>query len=170
MSTQSNKIKHIQNQLEGVKLKFLGLLEEIPDADWERKPSGEGWTVKQEMVHILQVLQVIPRGIKRASAGRKRSLLGFVPAGLRGWVNGHILIPLKAKPETRGSIAENYLEAHKELIGIAGKLTEAELRKGMPYPRKYRTVEQMALRPVEHFEEHETHLRSLLRIGNWESG
>ena len=59
MTDQSNKIKTIDNKLEEVKHDFLRLLEEIPDIDWDRKLSGEGWTAKQEMVHIVQVLQVL---------------------------------------------------------------------------------------------------------------
>lgn len=159
LTDQSNKIKTIDNKLEEVKHDFLRLLEEIPDIDWDRKLSGEGWTAKQEMVHIVQVLQVLPAGIKRARAGGKRSLLGFVPAAIRSWINGRILIPLKARKETRESIARTYKEAHKEFVRILGELTETDLRKGMPYPRKYRTVAQMAYRPVEHFKEHEAHLR-----------
>lgn len=165
MTDQIPKITSIQNRLEEVQLKFIHLLGEISDQNWERKISGEGWTAKQEMVHIVQVLQVLPAGIKRASAGGKRSLLGFLPGGIRSWVNGHILIPQKARKENRDSIARNYKVAHKEFVWILGELTEADLRKGMPYPRKYRTVEQMASRPVEHFEEHEAHLRKLLGIG-----
>jgi len=164
LTEQLNKITTIQIRLEEVQRKFVQLLHEIPDQDWERKLSGEGWTVKQEMVHIVQVLQVLPTGIRRASTGGKRSLLGFVPGGIRSWVNGHILIPLKARNETGESIAISYTEAHKEFIRILGELTESDLRKGMPYPRKFRTVEQMASRPIEHFEEHEGHLRQLLGL------
>ena len=165
MTEQSNKIEDVKINLEEVQLKFLRLLEEIPDIEWDRKLYGEGWTIKQELVHIVQVLQVIPIGIKHARSGGKRSLLGFVPAGIRGWVNGHIIVPRKAKKETRASIARAYREAHNELIRILDQLTEADLSKGMPYPRKYRTVEQMAYRPVEHFDEHEAHIRQLLGIG-----
>ena len=165
MTDQSNKTETIKSSLEAIQLKFLGLLEEIPDRDWDRKHGSEGWTIKQELVHIVQVLQVIPAGIKRASAGGKRSFLGFVPAGMRGWINGRFIIPRKAQKETRISIARAYKEAHNELVRILDHLTEADLRKGMPYPRKYRTVEQMAYRPVEHFEEHEAHIRQLLGIG-----
>ena len=166
MTDQIPEITSIQSALEGVQLKFIHLLGEISDQDWERNISGEGWTAKQEMVHIVQVLQVLPAGIERARAGGKRSLLGYAPGGIRSWVNGHILIPLKARKENRHSIARNYKEAHKEFVRIMGELTEVDLRKGIPYQRKYRTVEQMAYRPVEHFEEHETHLRQLLGIEN----
>ena len=164
MAELINEIISIQNELEEVKRKFIQLLGEIPDRDMDHKFRGEGWTVRQEMVHIVQVLQVLPTGIRRASTGGKRSLLGFVPGGIRSWVNGHILIPLKARNETGESIAISYTEAHKEFVGILGELTESDLRKGMPYPRKFRTVEQMASRPIEHFEEHEGHLRQLLGL------
>ena len=50
------------------------------------------------------------------------------------------------------------------LVDLLGALPEESWNKGMPYPKKYRTVEQMALRPAEHFEEHLGHLRNLLGI------
>jgi hypothetical protein len=76
----------MQDKLEAVQSKFLHLLEEIPDRDWDSKLAGENWTIKQEMVHMVQVLQVLPAGIKRASKGGKRSFLGSIPADLRNWV------------------------------------------------------------------------------------
>jgi len=157
-----NRNKHMQGKLEEVQINFLRLLEEIPDRDLERKLAGESWTIKDELVHIVQVIQVIPAGIERASKGRKRSLLGFVPSGFRSWVNGHVIIPLKAKNETRETIASAYQDAHKVLVNKLDELNEKDWDKGMPYPRKYRTVEQMAYRPIEHFEEHEAHIHQLL--------
>lgn len=161
---QKGKQKIIRDQLEEVKLRFLNYLEDIPDHFWEWKSTGKGWTVKQEMVHILQVIQVIPHGIKRAITGKKHSLLSFIPANFRSWINGNILIPIKAKKETRATIAEQYKVAHKELIELISLLSDADFEQGLPYPRKYRSVEQMALRPVEHFTEHEEHLVGMLNI------
>ncbi len=59
-----NRKTTIQEKLEEVQIKFLRLLEEIPDRDLERKPVGENWTIKQELVHIVQVLEVLPAGIE----------------------------------------------------------------------------------------------------------
>lgn len=169
MTDQSRKIKFLQDKLDDVQVRFHHLLEEFPDVDWDKKSVGAGWTFKQEMVHIVQALQVLPAGIERASKGGKRSLLGFIPSGLRNWVNGHIIIPLKARSVTRESITKAYQKANTVLVNVLETLTEEDWDKGMPYPRKYRTVEQMAYRPIEHFEEHEIHLRKMLEGGK-ESG
>ncbi len=152
----------IQDQLEEVQTKFLRLLEEIPDRDLERKAIGENWTIKEELVHIVQVVEVIPAGIERASNGGRRSFLGFVPAKLRNWINGHVIIPWKAKNKSRETIAAAYQDAHKVLVNLLAKLNDKDWAKRLPYPRQYRTVEQIAYRPVEHFEEHKTHIRRLL--------
>ena len=162
IKAQRGKNEIIQDQLVEVKLRFLRYLEEIPEKYWEWKPNKKDWTIKQEMVHILQVLQVIPAGIIRATTGKKRSLLSIIPASLRSWINGNILIPLKAKQQTRTTIADQYNTAHNVLVELIFTLSEADFEKGMPFPKKYRTVEQMALRPVEHFIEHEEHLKSIL--------
>jgi uncharacterized damage-inducible protein DinB len=148
-----------RDQLQAVETRFCRLLGEIPESDWDSKPAEGGWTARQQLVHMVQVLEVLPAGIRRASTGGKRSLLGSVPPGLRSWVNGHIIIPLKAKDETRESIAHAYQAANQVLISTLEQLGEEDWAKGMPYPSQYRTVEQMAYRPVEHFEEHEAHLR-----------
>jgi hypothetical protein len=114
------------------------------------------------MVHITQVLNVLPNGIRRASRGCRRSILAIVPTSLRSWVNGYIVIPFMARGATRQSISEAYSKAHNTLLGILEGLPEDAWSKGIPYPRKYRTVEQMAHRPAEHFDEHLGHLQKML--------
>ena len=161
LPTQSTRLKAIREELKKTQLKFLHLLDEVSEKDWNRRFPGEGWTIKQEMVHIVQVLNIIPNGIRRASAGRVRSFLAFVPVGFRSWVNGHVVIPIMAISVTRTSLADNYNKAHTALVELLMTLPDEAWCKGMPYPKKYRTVEQMAHRPVEHFDEHLGHLRKM---------
>jgi len=142
------------------------LLGKIPDKDLERKIASENWTIKEELVHIVQVVEVIPSGIERAIQGGGRPLLGFVPTNLRSWVNGHWIIPRRAVHETQGTIAKAYLDAHEILINQLSELNENDWDKGIPFPRNFRTVEQLALRPVEHFEEHEAHICAMLALEN----
>ena len=164
LSDPSPQYKSIRDELEEVRLAFLGLLQEIPDRDWDRPLPGEGWTAKQQMVHIAQVLSVLPAGIERANTGRRRSVLSFVPTSLRSWVNGHVVIPIISRQATRESIAEAYEKAHAALVSLLEELPEEAWGKGTNYPGQYRTVEQMAHRPVEHFGEHAAHLRHVLGI------
>jgi hypothetical protein len=162
MSDPFSRKRHLQDRLGATKRDFLCLLDEISDADLERLFPGEKWTIKEELVHIVQVLEVIPGGIERASQGGKRSMLGFVPSGLRSWVNGTLIIPRKAKHETQATIIKAYADAHENLINQLEELGEDDWHKGMPYPRKYRTLAQLAYRPVEHFEDHQAHIRTLM--------
>lgn len=164
LSTQPTRLKGIREELSKVQLGFLHLIDEISEEDWNRRFPGKGWTIKQEMVHIVQVLNVIPKGIRRASNGGRRSILAIVPTSLRGWANGYIIIPFMARSATCQSVAEAYKKAHIVLINTLEELPEEAWSKGMPYPRKYRTVEQMAHRPAEHFEEHLGHLRNVIGI------
>ena len=156
--------KSILDEIEGVRLAFLRLLGEIPEGDWDRPLPGGGWTAKQQMVHMTQVVGVLPAGIERAVKGGRRSALAFVPESLRGWVNGHILIPLLARQATRQSVAAAYEQAHVTLVRLLEELPEEAWSKGTNDPRKYRTVEQMAHRPAEHFEEHAVQLRHILGL------
>ena len=164
MSSPSNQLASIQPELEEVRQSFLRLLELIPDDALDRKFPGEGWTIKQELVHIAQAVAILPKGIKRAVRGKGRSALSFIPTGLRGWFNGFILIPLASRQATRASIAEVYGRAFNTLLDSLRELPEEAWHKGTAYPRQYRTVEQMAHRPSEHFEEHAAHLCHLLNI------
>lgn len=161
---QSARFESVRENLERVRGKFLCLLDKISEKDWNRRLPGEGWTIKQEMVHIVQVLNVLPSGIKRASKGGRRSILAIVPTGLRSWFNGYIVIPFMARNATRQTTSEAYNKAHIVLLELLEALPEDAWSKGMPYPKKYRTVEQMAFRPVEHFEEHVEHLQNVLGI------
>ena len=164
MLSPSNQFANIRPELEEVRQGFLRLLELIPDNALDRKFPGEGWTIKQELVHIVQALEILPKGIKRAVIGKGRSALSFIPTGVRGWINGFILIPLAARRATRISIAETYQKAFNMLLDTLKELPEEAWHKGAAYPRQYRTVEQMAHRPSEHFEEHAAHLCRLLNI------
>ena len=169
---QSTRFEAVREKLEDTRSQFLHLLDTIPEKDWERRHPGEGWTIKQEMVHIVQVVSILSNGIIRASQGSRRSLLAIVPPGLRSWFNGYIIIPLLARRATRQSIGEAYNKAHKTLLDILAGLPEEAWSKGIPYPRKYRSVEQLALRPAEHFEEHLEHLRNMpgFKMEDLESG
>ena len=164
MKDQCSQPAQFLDQLNDTKDLFLILIAEAPESIWDHHFEGERWTIKEELVHIIQVVELIPNGIERASKGRSRSLLGLIPARVRSWLNGRIIIPQKAKTETRETIAQMYQNAHNILIDELEKLKEVDWKKGMPYPRKYRTIEQMAYRPVEHFNEHETHIRDLLKV------
>ena len=164
MSNPSNRFANIQPELEEVRQDFLWLLGLIPDDALDRRFPVEVWTIKQELVHVVQALSILPKGIKRAVIGKGRSALSFIPTGVRGWFNGFILIPLASRRATRTSIAEEYEKALNTLLNMLKELPEEAWHKGAAYPRQYRTVEQMAHRPAEHFEEHAAHLCRLLNI------
>jgi hypothetical protein len=164
MSSLSDKFVNIQPELEEVRQNFLRLLELIPDDVFDRRFPGEGWTIKQELVHIVQAIAILPKGIKRAVLGKSPSFLSFIPTNIRSWFNGFILIPLASRHATRASIVESYEQAFNALIDTLRELPDEAWHKGTTYPRQYRTVEQMAHRPTEHFEEHAAHLCRLLNI------
>lgn len=159
-----SKFQLIQSELEKVRSEFLDLLYQIPENAWNRRFPGKGWTAKQELYHMAQAIGILPRGIHRALQGNHKSALAFIPTRLRSWVNGYILIPALSRKATRDSIAKKYAEGHQSLLAILETLSEEEWKKGTNYPRQYRTVEQIAYRPVEHFKEHAGHLRSVLGL------
>jgi hypothetical protein len=163
-SNNSSRYAIIRDELEGTRKSFLELLDEIPDRDFERLLPGEVWTAKQEMMHITQLLSVLPNGIKKAYAGRNRSLLSFVPTDIRSWINGYIVIPFISKGATRDSIASSYNQAHTNLLHLLEKLPDKAWEKGTNYPSQFRTVEQMAHRPSEHYKVHADHIKSILGI------
>jgi len=164
VNSPSSERLSLQRQLEEVKQEFLRLLEAVPDQVWDSRFKGERWNIKQEMAHLVQVVKVISGGLKNASTGIKHSTLSFVPAGIRSWFNGYLVIPIKARNTTRESIAFDYKQAHNELISVISELSEKDWNKRYPFPRKYRTVAQIVTRPIEHFVEHKAHIQRLLEI------
>jgi hypothetical protein len=159
-----SKYQIIKSELEKVRSEFLDLLYQIPEDAWNRRFPGEGWTVKQEMYHMTQVVDILPAGIYRALKGNQKPVLAFIPTRIRSWVNGNILVPAISRKATRNSIAKKYEEGHQSLLRILETISEEGWKKGTNYPRQYRTVEQIAYRPVEHFKEHAGHLRSVLKL------
>jgi hypothetical protein len=157
-----SKFLLIQSELEKVRSEFLDLLYQISENAWNRRFPGEGWTAKQEMCHMAQAVGILPGGIHRALQGKQKSALAFIPTRIRSWVNGYILIPAISRKATRDSIAKKYEEGHQSLLSILETMSGEGWKKGTNYPRQYRTVEQIAYRPVEHFKEHASHLRRVL--------
>ncbi len=154
-----------REQLERTRLAFLELLEAIPDSDWERPIQGAGWTAKQEMVHVAQVLKAIRGAVNRAVTGKGASFLAMVPAPIRNAVNGYLVVPIMARRATRESVTRAYQEAHQALLAALAVLPEEAWSRGIPFPRKFRTVQELAQRPVEHFDEHAAHIRRALTLG-----
>jgi hypothetical protein len=158
----SRRYASIQAELEQVRAKFLQMLHQISGVDWDRPVPGEGWTARQELAHVTQVLQRLPVGVRRATTGRRRSVLNIVPERLRRWANGYIIVPVTYRTATRASLAASYEQAHTTLLQVPREVPEEAWDQGAHYPREYRTVEQMAHRPAEHCAEHAAHLRRVL--------
>ncbi len=113
---------------------------------------------------MTQVIQLLPAGIRRAAMGHRHSALSVVPEPLRRWVNGYLIVPLSYRSATRASLASDYEQAHAALLKVLRELPEEAWSRGAHFPRQYRTVEQMAHRPTEHFAEHAAHLRRVLGL------
>ena len=160
MNSESDRIEKINQELVEVRKDFTLLVQETAGNNWDRKIAGEVWSIKEELAHIVQALQVLPRGIKRAITGSGRSFLSFVPSRLRGWLNGHIIVPHMAKKLTHEALIEAYEKAHLELLLTLEQVSAEDWQKGTKYPQKYRTVAEMFHRPKEHFEEHASNIRS----------
>jgi hypothetical protein len=163
-SSETPQFLLARDQLERTRLAFVELLGVISDLDWDRPLQGEGWTVKQEMVHIVQVIKALRGAINRAVMGMGPSFLSAVPSQVRNVINGRLVVPLIARQATQESVASAYQEAHEALLATLEKLPEEAWSKGIPFPRRYRTVEELAHRPVEHFDEHAVHIRRVLMM------
>lgn len=168
-SGQSPKFDYFKEELENVKSEFLQLLAAIPDKDWNRRLPGERWTAKQELRHVAQALSVLPADMRRAATGHGGWLLANTPVRLRDWANGYLIIPLISRKETRASIAAEYEQAHAALLDLLAPLPGETWSKGAKFG-EYRTVEQIAHHPAEHFAEHKVHLRRVLGLGDEERG
>ncbi len=116
------------------------------------------------MIHVVQVIKALRGAIDRAVTGRGPSFLSVVPSPVRNVINGRLVVPFMARRATRESIASAYQEAHEALLAMLEKLPEKAWSKGIPFPRRYRTVEELARRPVEHFDEHDVHIRRVLML------
>jgi hypothetical protein len=106
-----------------------------------------------------------PAQRNKASHSRKKPLCSVIYSNkhteLVQWFHPD---PQDSRHATRASIVEAYEKAFNTLIDILRELPTEAWHKGTTYPRQYRTVEQMAHRPTEHFEEHAARLCCLLNI------
>ena len=92
INTELDRLENINKELVEVRKEFTLLVKEISEDNWEGKINGETWSIKEELVHIVQALQVLPKGVNQAIKESGQSLLSYIPSGLRGWVNGYIVV------------------------------------------------------------------------------
>lgn len=163
-SPETSQFLLARDQLERTRLAFVELLGSISESDWDHPLQGEGWTIKQEMLHMVQVIKALRGAVNRAVTGRGPSLLSVVPSPVRNIVNGRLIVPIMARRATQESVASAYQEAHEALLATLKELPEEAWNRGIPFPRRYRTVEELAYRPVEHFDEHAAHIRRVLMM------
>ncbi len=164
-SAETPQFLQARNQLEPARLAFLELLEAISDSDWDRPVQGERWTVKQEMTHVVQVMKAVQGAVDRAVTGRRFSFLSAVSTIARNVINGYLIVPILAKEATQESVARAYQEAHEGLLATLEGLPEEAWSRSTSFPRRYRTVDELAYRPVEHFDEHVAHVHRVLVMG-----
>lgn len=155
----------IRDELDDTRYAFYVLLGGITEAELDR-PTGFLWTIRAELIHIIQVNGLLPRQINQARRlAAQTSLLPTLPfsANFQDWVNEYLMIPVLAPRVTRGSLARHYDLAYARIQGLLTEIGPTEWGKGVFIQGGVdQTVEDLFHRPARHFQKHADRIQSRL--------
>jgi len=145
----------MREELEATRAAFHQLLASVTDAELIQLIPGSAWMLQAEFYHITQSIRYVPGAIMRAHhGGAGFSALYSLPASLRNWVNGTILVPSQGRKATRASIAAAYDRHHARVVEAIAPVQDDEWDRSANFGLARITVDQAARRPVNHFRDH----------------
>ena len=158
----------IEAELDAARAEFHALLQSFGEQDLGRQSKNLRWTNGEVLFHAAFAFMLLPWliGIVRVSrrlparySGAFAKALNFsTPAfNLVNWLGPRIGGRVFNGPRLSGL----YDRTHRRILRRLRRLSEEELRSGMPYPSRwdplfddYMTIEQLVAYPIAHFRFH----------------
>lgn len=144
----------LRTQLEETRTAYHALMESLNDADWQRKSTSTSWTVGEIMTHLADTLGDKPQTIARLRQGKN----SLNPPPFMMWLLpkvGYWMAKRSARHQTRQSILARYDQAYTALMEAIDGVKDHEWNLGaFCYGEGYKTIFDVCLMPVSHFQEH----------------
>ncbi len=148
-------------ELEGTRMAYHNLLDEISTDAWEYPSGNPAWNIREMAYHMTMATANLPIDIKLIRSGRM-----FTPPA---WLFNTLNVPYtrrKARKQTPGKLHVAYDIAHADMLKLLDELTDDELQLTGNYPNLNdnmpggkHTIAQMFQYVTLHFWEHETDIR-----------
>jgi uncharacterized damage-inducible protein DinB len=148
-------------ELEGTRMAYHALLDEIPADAWEQPSGNPAWNIREIAYHMTMAAKNLPLDIKLIRSRRM-----FTPPA---WLFNRLNISYtrrKARKQTPAKLRIAYDMAHADLITLLDNLRDGELLLSGNYPNLNdnmpggkHTIAQMFQYVTLHFWEHEADIR-----------
>ena len=158
--------QEVQQELEQTRMKFLVMLDSIPESDYSLPTKNSAWTVGDVLYHItlgpralaLEVWMIVHvRGLFQFG-------LKYFPSGLFNQINARFA--RKGERISRQSLMTAYGKAHAVIRSRLRRTREADFSKAVAYPAGFVadltgevSVERLFRYVKGHFESHALQLR-----------
>ncbi|WP_232794068.1 maleylpyruvate isomerase N-terminal domain-containing protein [Pseudofrankia saprophytica] len=145
-------------ELNSVRADFHELVATIREKDWERRPPGSEWTVRQIMYHLAMGQELFASGL----GGARRSLSFTPPVTVGNRIN-NVMTVWGARRADGASIRRKFDRGHHRLASILSTVQAEEWgNRGVQNFRGRETVESTYGVVRAHFEEHAADVRVVL--------
>lgn len=142
---------------------FHQLFNNISQEQWDLKKAGREWTIKEIMVHVSSVLNVLPSEITLAREHRHRSLPSFVPPQSWDFLN-YCTTVINAKRFSVATLPDFYDSAHEEVLAVIKTIQPDEWDKGAFLFGRFQSVAYISQKPLPHVQFHTTQIRKIIQI------
>jgi uncharacterized protein (TIGR03083 family) len=149
----------IHEHLAAARAGFHALLDGLTDADLRRPSGNPAWTVGAVLTHLVWSLELLPREVASARAGKGMFNL---PPVLRDVLNAWAT-RLAARGQTLATLRQRYDAAHAAALALLDSLGDDELQLGARFwSEGFRDIAGLYAAQVDHLAEHGDDVRRAL--------
>jgi len=135
------------------------LVNSIPPSAFRHPTLVTRWTIAEILAHMVQTIELMPRGIKSIRRGKNFMNL---PVGILGPIN-FILIKTQAQNITPQALLSRYDQAFTHAMQVWDGIQDDEWSLGAClFGEGYKTLLDYYLHGLSHFKEHATQIRKSL--------
>lgn len=146
----------IREQLTSTRAGFHALLDSLSDADLRRRSGNSAWTVRAVLTHLVWSLELLPREVTNARAGK--GMFNFPPL-VRDLLNVWST-RLAARGQTRHTLRQRYDQANAAALATLDGLHDDELQLGAHFwSEGFRDIAGLYAAQVDHLAEHGADVR-----------
>jgi hypothetical protein len=149
----------IRERLTATQAAFHALLDGLTDDDLRRRSGNPVWTVGAVLTHLTWSLELLPREVASARAGKGMYNL---PVSVRDWLNA-MAARLTARGQTRATLRRRYDVAVDAALATLEGVRDEEFGRGARFwSEGFRDIAGLYAAQIDHLAEHRDDVRRVV--------